>query len=353
MKRYLIFLFSAILITSGSLFGQGCEEPDASSDGDASIKPKIIGFIQPQYEYHFTENEDIVGSKNSNTFKFKRARIGVTGKIPYDFSYYVVIENSAFVSSTGAPYLLDAFISYRRYSWAKVSVGSFKQPFGLEVNTSCSGLHTIERAMVSDQIVAPQRDMGIMVFGDFNDKMFKYSVALMNGRGLGTKDNNNKKDLIGRVVLKPLDFLSVGGSFRYGYPMTDTVTRTSLAAEIEVNYSNFRLQAEYIYDEGDYNTAAGGGCGSDPILLGEKRGGWWAMAMYKFYFNLEPVIKVESFDSGDAAGYGEFITTFGVNYFFNDNVRLQANYRYRAETNKTNSAEIPNDALLLQMQIKF
>lgn len=353
MKKFISFVTCLLLVgfSATSLFAQGCEEPDAV-DGDDSLKPKVIGFIQPQYEFHMTEDEDRA-IDNSNTFKFKRGRLGVTGKIPYDFTYYVMMEFSPFVSKTGNPYMLDAFISYRRYKWASVSVGSFKQPFGLEVNTSCSGLHTIERAMVSDQIVAPQRDMGIMFMGGNKETLLKYQFAIMNGTGLGVKDNNNKKDIIGRVVFHPLDFLNIGGSFRYGWPTKDTLTRTSIAAEVEVNYSNFRLQAEYIYDEGDYNRSAGGGCGSDPLILGEKRGGWWAMAMYKFYFNLEPVIKVEQFDTGDDAGYGEFITTFGVNYFFNDNVRLQANYRYRAETNDAASAEIPNDAFLLQMQVKF
>ena len=43
--------------------------------------------------------------------------------------------------------------------------------------------------------------------------------------------------------------------------------------------------------------------------------------MYRTYFNLEPVIKVESFDTGDDYGNSDLITTFGFNYFINDNVR--------------------------------
>ena len=64
----------------------------------------------------------------------------------------------------------------------------------------------------------------------------------MNGRGLGIADNNNMKDIIGRIVFKPLDFLSFGGSFRYGYPNTNSDTRTSYAGELEVNAGNFLLQ---------------------------------------------------------------------------------------------------------------
>ncbi len=353
MKNLLYFIFYIALLVPFNSFSQGCEEPE-SSDGDSEKSIKIIGFIQPQYEYHFTEDEDNF-IENSNTFKFKRARIGVTGQIPYDFSYYVLVETSPFVSASGYPYLIDAFVSYRRFEWAKFSMGSFKQPFGLEVNTSCSGLHTIERSKASDQFVSPQRDYGFMVFGGTKESLLRYSVAIMNGSGLGHKDNNNKKDLSGRVVFHPLDFLNVGVSARYGFPRKDTTNRTSFAGDIEVKYSNFMFQAEYIFDKGDYDPGSGGGCGGPAVILGDKRNGWYAMAMYRTYFDLEPIIKFESFiqDVDADNEYKEYIATIGVNYFFNDKTRLQANYRYAMEKNKDATAEIPNDAILLQLQIKF
>ena len=204
MKKITILLMSLFFILLYSAaFAQGCDD-DGDAEADDSGKPKLFGFIQPQYEYHFK------GDDATNTFKFKRARIGVKGNIPYDFKYYVVLENSAFVGG-GYPYLLDAFVSFTRYKWAKISVGSFKQPFGMEINTACSGLHTIQRANVSDQLVAPQRDMGIMILGGDNNTFVKYALAIMNGNGIGslanTKgDNNKKKDIIGRLTFKPLDF---------------------------------------------------------------------------------------------------------------------------------------------------
>ncbi len=341
-KLFLLFIFSALIFSPQLVKAQGCDD-DGGGEGEDDQKVKVWGFIQPQYEYHFTD-------PTTNTFKFKRARIGVTGKIPYDFKYYVMIENSAFVSASGYPYLLDAFVSYTRYKWAKFSMGSFKQPFGMEVNTPCHKLHTIERAMVSDQIVAPQRDMGFMMLGGDKETFMKYSLAIMNGRGLGIKDNNNKKDIIGRVTFKPLDFLSIGGSFRYGFPNTDTDDRITYGGELQVEAGNFLMQAEYIYDEGDYNRAAGGGCGSDPLTLGEKRSGAYVMAMYMTNFMLQPVLKWEYFDTdADIADNNMYITTIGINYFFNDWTRLQLNYQYKAEK----GAEIPNDALLVQIQIQF
>jgi hypothetical protein len=350
MKNIFTLLFLSIV--SFNAFAQGCEDP-APSGGMDENAPKIIGYAQTQYEYHLTQ-DDTKNIDNHNSFKFKRVRLGVTGKIPYDFKYYALMEFSPFVSSTGNPYLLDVFISYNRYKWANISVGSFKQPFGLEVNTSCSKLYTIDRAAVSDQIVTPQRDMGIMIFGGTKEDLVNYKLALMNGRGLGTKDNNNKKDFIGRLILHPVDFISVGGSFRYGYPTKDTLTRTSWAIDLEIDYANFLVQAEYIDDKGDYNKAAGGGCGSDPLTLGDKRNGYYAQAIYKTYFNLNPVVKYEYFNTGvEDTDYALSAITFGLSYFFNDRVRLQANYKYNAEYNKAKTAEYPNDAVLIQLQAKF
>ncbi|MBI9033420.1 MAG: hypothetical protein JEZ03_03005 [Bacteroidales bacterium] len=337
MNKFLIILLGALIMSVQGAHAQGCAEP--SSDEGVNV----FGFIQPQVH-------SSLGEKPTNTFDFKRARIGVMGNIPYDFSYYVVLETSAFLGDD--PYLLDAFISYKRFEWAKVSIGSFKNPFGLEVNTACSGLHTVYRSVVSDQLVSPQRDYGLMISGGDKKTFVRYSFALMNGRGLGVQDNNTMKDVVGRVVIHPTDYLYVGGSFRYGTPTTNEEERISLAAEIEVVKGDFLLQAEYIYDQGDYNRAAGGGCGSEPMILGQKRSGAWAQAMYMTPFNLQPVLKFEYFNPEDANSdggtpdkdRGEYGATAGLNYFFNDWTRVQLNYRYLTEY---------DDQVILQVQVKF
>ncbi len=347
MKSKIIFFSLLFIFTITNSFSQGCED-DAGATNTSGV-PKtssstFFGYIQPEYDTHFTDD-------SSNSFKFKRARFGVRGRVNRTFSYYVMIETSDFISSDGNVYLMDAFITYDKNEWAKVSVGSFKQPFGLEVNTPCHSLTTIDRAIVSDQLVAPQRDMGIMLLGGSSKTKLRYSLALMNGRGLGVVDNNTKKDIIGRASYKVLDFVSIGGSFRYGYPNTVDRERTSYGAEIAINYSKFNVTGEYIYDEGDYNRAAGGGCGATPLELGEKRAGAYMMVSYDINKKWQPVFKYETFDQDldlKKIGYQEMMT-LGVNYFFNDNTRLQVNYQNKIETATT----IDNDALLMQLQVKF
>ena len=81
-----------------------------------------------------------------------------------------------------------------------------------------------------------------------------------------------------------------------------------------------------------------------------KRSGYWAQALYMTPWNVQPVIKYESFDHDtDTDDNAESIITFGFNYFFNDWTRLQLNYLYKAEE----GTEIVNDELLMQLQVKF
>ena len=353
MNKIFLLFFAALLIAgTNTSFAQGCEDPPSDDDGS-----KIFGFIQPQHVTHMYE-------ENESTFNFKRARIGLTGNIPYDFSYYVVLETSPFVSKTDDPMLLDAFIAYKRFKWAKFAFGSFKQPFGQEVNTSCSGLHTIERSLASDQFVAPQRDMGFMISGGTKEDAIQYYAAIMNGSGIGgaINDNNKKQDLIGRLTIKPLlllgmengGWLRLGGSYRVGYPNAVEKERTSYAAEMQVEWNNLLVQGEYISDEGDY-TLGGGGCGSsDPIVFGEKRDGAYIQALYMTPWMLQPVVKYEfmNTDNDVSADNSEYsIMTFGANYWFNDWTRLQVNYRYRAESGAIK--EYDNDEILIQLQVKF
>ncbi|RLD75550.1 MAG: hypothetical protein DRJ07_17865 [Bacteroidetes bacterium] len=345
MKNKIFLLFVLVFIfQANNIYAQGCDSDEPANDSIPAPKIKVFGFFQPEYDYTLSDPAE-------SSFTFRRARIGVRGRVFEDFSYYMMLETSPFIGGVGSAYLMDAFITWDKYNWSRISVGSFKQPFGLEVTTACSKLTTIERAIVSDQLVSPQRDYGVMVLGGNKYTKLNYSVALMNGRGLNVKDNNNKKDIIGRANYKVLDFMTIGGSFRYGYPNNEVDTRTTYGGEILMNFNNLHIQGEYIQDEGDYNRAAGGGCGSEPLELGEKRSGAYGMIWYDTKWNIQPVLKYEYFDQDHDIkdiGYTERMT-LGVNYFFNEKIRLQVNYQANIET----YINIDNDKFLAQIQVVF
>lgn len=345
VKKVLPILF-IFALSVFQVNAQGCAEP-SSEDGVS-----VFGFIQPQLEIGFTD-------PSTSTFSFERARLGVMGNIPYDFSYYVVMEMSPFLNeAVPYPTLLDAFISYTRYDYLKVSMGSFKSPFGLETNTACSGLATVYRSKATTELNSPFRDLGLMFLGGSRETKLQYAVGLMNGAGLGHRDDNHFKDIIGRVGVNPLSWLHVGGSFKYGQSasaagLEDPDIRTRLGAEFDANL-NGRLivQGEYIFAKDQGSSIVGGGCsGGGEVVIGDKvRSGGYVQAMYNVNYMIQPVVKFEYYDSdSNIKNNEEYVFTAGLNYFFNDWTRLQVNYRYASEL----PVDQPNDQLVLQLQVKF
>jgi phosphate-selective porin len=350
MKSIYKLLAILLLFNVNAVFSQGCDIDDPnSSDAEGNMPNiKLFGYLQPEYDYNFTDGDQ------DNTIRFKRARLGVRGKVLNDFSYYFMFEASPFIGGTADTYLMDAFVTYEADNWARISVGTFKQPFSLDVATPCHMIKTVERSVVADQLVAPQRDFGLAVFGGNKFNKLNYSVAVMNGTGLNQGDNNTKKDVMGRATYKVTNYLTLGGSFRFGYPIPNNNEddRSSYGGELLLELDKLRVQAEYIYDEGAYFAGAAGGCGTTPIALGEKRDGAYMLATYAVNEKFEPVFKYEYFDPDidlkDNIGYLERMT-IGFNYFVNNKVRFQLNYLANIET----IANVDNDQLLAQVQIKF
>ena len=370
MKRKLIFGVMLAMLFPILLQSQACME--ASSDEGV----QLIGYIQPQYEYTFLGNDPLGTDLDETGFYFNRARIGVTGNIPYDFSYYAMIELSP---TLGGPFLLDAFISYNRYApYVKASVGQFKSPFGLELSTACHKLHTIDRSEVVNNLAGPFRDIGLMIhgttgklklFGSEVEDFFGYKLAIMNGTGLNTLDDNRHKDIIGRLTIHPFEFITIGASYRHGIHPPKSVTaeqddeRNRLGFDLELKHNNFLVQGEFIHGQDKGSTVVGGGCGEEPTIVegSTDRNGYMVQALYMTKWNIQPIVKFEHFDPNldmDANEIGaNFHTavkntmTYGFNYFFNEWTRVQVNYLYRAEEN--GKVEIPNDALIVQFQVIF
>jgi phosphate-selective porin len=347
MKKILITLIALMILSPGVMKGQGCMEAK-SEDG-----VNVMGYLQPQYEYN--ENND----NATSNFYFQRARIGVMGKIPYDFSYYALVE---FSPKIGGPYLLDFFVTWHRLGpWANISVGQFKQPFGLELSTPCQKLHTIKRSKFVGELASPFRDIGIMVYGGttlFNKEhnVLDWKLAFTNGSGANVLDNNRNKTLTARLVISPFDFLHIGGSYKTGkiLPQGGDDKLTRFGADISVEKFNFLFQGEYIGGVDDGFKLSGGGCGEDPSIEpadGElKKNGFATMLLYKTPWNLQPVIKYENFDpDSDADNNMQNSYTFGLNYFFNEWTRLQINYII----NDYAGVDKANNQIMAQLQVIF
>jgi phosphate-selective porin len=368
MKKILFIALLAWIVLPAQIFAQGCEE----SGDDEGIK--VFGFLQSQYEYQFlgdSVQKFMHGRDSESTFYFNRARLGVLGSIPYDFSYYFLAE---FSPTLGGPYILDAFITYKRFApWVNVSVGQFKMPFGLELQTPCHGLYSIDRSRVVNELASPFRDMGVLIwggtgetelFGMHNKDIFKWQLAVTNGTGQNKFDDNSMKDFTGRLVFQPFEGFGVGGSYktgRYtpvqaGLPQDE---RTRWGVELSFKRWGFLLQGEYISGQDKGSTLVGGGCGQVPtIVKGDfDKSGYWAALMYEFNFGFAPIIKYQYFKvESDVAGFQtqtqtEFI--LGFNYYLNDWTRLQFNYVMTTDSYIPDDAAFKKDYLQAQVQVRF
>jgi len=357
MKKLIIIILMAGLCLPGMVKAQGCAAP--TSDEGVTI----WGYLQPEFQAHFEDD-------TRATFQFRRMRIGAMGNIPYDFGYYVLLETSQFMNpeATG-PFLLDAFVTYNRFKFATVALGSFKTPFGRELSMPCHGLYTIERSKMVDNLTASldggNRDLGLMLLGGSDSTFLTYRLAVTNGAGISSLTNNlfDTYAFTGRMTIQPFPGFYIGGSARYiqSPPEADGVndddTKFRWGLDAQYSFKNLTVLGEYIHgkDEGSY--MEGGGCGGDPVTkIGTNTSdGFMVMAIYKTNSNFEPVYKIESFGTakaqGDATPVDEtsFCQTFGLNYYPNDWTRLQVNYVYKAEQ----PDEINNDALLVQLQVRF
>ena len=371
MKK-IIILFAILLgLGSANVYSQGCVE--ASSDDGV----QVVGYIQPEFDYYMFGEDSKGNAIKPSSFYFKRARIGVVGNIPYDISYYVMAELSPVA---GGPQLLDAFVTYAPFGkYVKFSMGQFKSPFSLELNTGCHALHTIRRSTVVNEMAAPFRELGFMFLGSFGKErdIVSYRLAVLNGTGINNVlsstnyDDNQNKDIAGRVVVAPLEWIKIGGSYRHGLVEKkdvdgDSKSRTSWAVDLSVEKFNFLLQGEYINGKYIGDIAGGGGCGgksTNGTYPEYAKNGYWAMLLYKTNFGLQPVVKYEFYDpDGSAYKYldqTQVVTqnkiTIGVNYFINDWTRVQLNYLYNSEGKDANGGvtEFDNDALMFQVQVKF
>ncbi len=359
MKRILIIASLAALtaLFAHKINAQGCDTP--SEEGI-----EIIGYIQPELDFKFED-------ETSAAFGFRRARIGVMGNIPYDFSYYVLLEMSPFLNpnETGT-FLLDAFVTYNRFNYFKVSVGSFKYRFGRELSMACHSLYTIHRSKAVDELTAGlnggNRDFGIMFLGGNASNLINYQVSLTNGYGVLDTENNDlfkAYNITGRMTVQPIKGLFIGGSGRYSVnppssaDVTDDDTKVRWGIDAQYTFKNFTLFGEYIdgKDEGSYTE--GGGCDGNPVTKTgiQNAYGFYGMALYRFG-KIEPVYKLESYNTSKGEigsditkDENSFCHTFGVNIYPNDWTRIQMNYIYSTEDPK----EIKNDALLIQLQVKF
>lgn len=267
--------------------------------------------------------------------------------------------------------LEDGYVNINYRPELQLQVGQFKTRFSREQLTSSRDIETIERSVIGDELV-PARDIGAQLHGRLFQNVLEYGVGIFQGAGRNTFDNNDDKDGIGRVVVNPfiaqedspLKGLSLGANFQVGRQpfnlngaRTRFITRADRAVffnattrglrqryggDIRYDYGPFSFQGEFIYERQRRNSVltATGDIASEStagVLDGSdiERFGGYAQAGYFVWGTkhkgIQLVAKYERFEADDTGPPGAIPSqsldhyTFGLNWFINDNAKLQVN----------------------------
>jgi phosphate-selective porin OprO/OprP len=173
---------------------------DAGRDGfavrssDNGFQFKIGGYFQADSRF-FTGP----GQAEASTFILRRIRPVLTGTLYKGIEFRLMPD-----WGLGNTVLQDLHLDFRFFPKASVRFGKFKTPFSMERLQSAAEMTFIERAYPTT--IAPNRDLGVQVYGDLKSGVFSYAVAAMNGvpdGGSSDMDTNDGKDFITRVFVQP------------------------------------------------------------------------------------------------------------------------------------------------------
>lgn len=298
---------------------------------------QLSGFVQGMYQANLSDE----GELTSNTFRMRRVRLSVSGTLFKGLTYKI---QGDFVNS---PFLVDAFLKYKPCKEFAIQVGQFKTPFSIESPINPVNLEIFDYGEGIQSLVGYSdvcgvgglgRDIGIMATGDLfyikskEYSIVNYSIGVFNGNGpVNFKknekglDNNNRKDIVGRLEVHPgLKNLTLSGSYYYGkYTKddNDNCTRNRWAAGAQYNDGKLVIRGEYLSGTTGFMNHILGEDGqvTDIIEIPTKSEGYYALAGYNFKLGKEgkqtlmPVLRYEHFDKNGLSGTEWY--TVGINYW--------------------------------------
>ena len=225
-------------------------------------KIKISGYIQARYQDNYTKTASSGASAETSTFDVKRARIKVTGT-PTDNTTAVIQFDLGDATANGKYNLTtkDAYVGYtfgdgNASLHPTVTLGQLQTPFGYQLVQSSSVRETPEKSLVVRKLLDPvEYDRGIKFNNGVDSRLF-YEVGLFNGTGANTTDNNQTKNVSGRVRYKVTDAFDAGGSFYFGNTNAAAITKdlTKDPASTGIAADNFMKQlygidAQYLWND--------------------------------------------------------------------------------------------------------
>lgn len=281
-----------------------------------SALPAISGYVQAGYEL----------SGDHSTFFVKRVRLTLAGDITPKLDYRIQLEFAS-------PKVVDAVLRYRPLEALNFQLGEYKIPFSIE-NTVYVPLKyefieyplSLRRLMGFSDVcglLSTGRDMGFMAYGDFlrcgGGHLIHYNIGVFNGEGINTRDRNRSKDLVARLMLRPVAGLQLAGSGYWGEYGPDYLRRVRYGAGACYDRGPVVLRWEYI-------------CGTTglPDTEGELTSdGWYGVGGWRVNPQLMAVCRYDTFHENiDDSATRQTNYTAGLLWVPLRRLRCQLNYTY-------------------------
>jgi hypothetical protein len=197
-------------------------------------KIRLSGYVQARYE-SFEDTREATGSGANSArpavtdrFTLRRVRFVVAAR-PTDKVAVRLQVDAAGGTVDPRDAWIDYFVTGNPVTGPTATIGQMKVPFGFEVVQSSGVREAPERGRVARFFFPDERDRGFKVATKTGGKVFA-EVGVFNGTqpgrtGRNNVDNNNDKDLAGRVRTSLFNgILDLGASINLG-----TTFRTALA----------------------------------------------------------------------------------------------------------------------------
>lgn len=320
---------------------------------------KFSGYGMLQYQ-----GEDKEGA-HTNTFNLRLARFILDGKIG-DFDWRAQIQGTN-VKGPGEPtvQLVDLYAEWVKHKAFRVKVGQFKRAFTYENPTNPITQGWYSYAMVINNLSAfgdrtgekasGGRDIGIQVSGDVlpnssGRPLLHYQVGVYNGEGINSKDQDNRKDIIGGLWVMPIKGVRIGA---FGWTgsrggMLDPIT----GEKISIGKNRYALSAEYDKDEFTFRTEYIHSQGWNAAHTSDKADGIYALCIAPIQKNKMHVkARYDLYREAKEWGQSKTMYEVGADYMFTKN--LQINLEYARVNDRTIANADKHNYNMVDVELDF
>jgi phosphate-selective porin OprO/OprP len=164
---------------------------------------KMSGYVMIDYD-NFDSSFVERGDQDNSQADIRRARLALKSELAPNWKSKLQLDFSGDQAQ-----LKDAYIRYKGWDWANITIGKQKEPFGLENQISSRNLAMIERSIVSEAF-SPGRSLGVQLTGDVEQVNWQLGVFQPDNSGENTA-------ITGRITWRAFQdndqYFHVGASF--------------------------------------------------------------------------------------------------------------------------------------------